>query len=130
MFLESSLFIPKGNHRVQLPAGCQEAAVKGCFDLTQRRYANMAADRKERAAKINRLADFIEKKSEIKFPRFFILNSLFDFGRMYDLDALLRCFDWAQDNHESDARVLETIMHDLNGIKQDPETFSPRSSGY
>jgi hypothetical protein len=90
----------------------------------------MTTDKEERIAKIHRLADFIEKKSETKFPRFFILNRLSDFGRMYDLDALLRYFDWAQDNHESDAHILETITHDLNGIKQDPKTFSPRSSGY
>ncbi len=91
---------------------------------------NGTTDKKKPAAKIKRLVDFIEKKSKIKFPRYFILNSLFMFGKIYDLDALLRYFEWAQDNRESDASILGTIMHDLNGIKQDPETFSPRSSGY
>lgn len=90
----------------------------------------MTIDKKALAAKINRLVNFIEKKSEIKFSRYFILNSLLTFEKMYDLDALLRYFDWAQDNHESDDNILETIMHDLSGIKDDPETFSPRSSGY
>ena len=85
---------------------------------------------KEQAARINRLIDFIEMKSESNFPRMFIQDILLVFGSMYDLHALLCYFEWAQDHYESDETILETIMHDLNGIKQNPETFRPRTAGY
>lgn len=84
----------------------------------------------ELAARINRLSDFIRIKSGSNFPRILILNLLFVFGSMYDLYALLCYFEWAQDHHEREADILKTIMHDLNGIKQDPETFRPHSAGY
>jgi hypothetical protein len=45
------------------------------------------------------------------------MNLLLVFGSMYDLYALLRYFEWAQENHQRDADILKTIMHDLNGIK-------------
>ena len=85
---------------------------------------------REQAARIKRLIDFIEIKSESKFPRMFIQDILLVFGSMYDLHALLSYFVWAQDNHESDGVILETIMHDLYGVKQNPETFCPRTAGY
>ena len=49
---------------------------------------------------------------------------------MYDIDALIRFYDWARENNEKDVDILETIMHDLNGIKEDPDSFCPRSSSY
>ena len=85
---------------------------------------------KDQAARINRLIDFIEMKSESKFPRAHIQDILLVFGSMYDLDALLCYFKWAQDNHESEDLILKTILHDLYGIKQNPETFCPRTTGY
>ena len=84
----------------------------------------------DQAARINRLIDFIEMKSESKFPRIHIQDILLVFGSMYDLHALLCYFKWAQDNHESDDTILKTILHDLNGIQQNPETFCPRTAGY
>ena len=89
----------------------------------------MAANSKKLdAKKIASLVDFIESKTN--FPRLLILDAIFKFGHLYDLSALLRCFEWAQDNHEKDAAIFVTIMHDLNGIEQDPKTFSPRTAGY
>ena len=85
---------------------------------------------KDQAARINRLIDFIEMKSESKFPRIYIQDILLVFGSMYDLHALLCYFKWAQDSHESDDIILKTILHDLNGIQQNPETFCPRTAGY
>jgi len=83
---------------------------------------------KEQAVRINRLLDFIERKSEAKFPRSFIQDILLVFASMYDLHALLCYFEWAQEHHESEDTILETIMHDLYGIKQNPETFHPLSA--
>ena len=80
------------------------------------------------AAEITSLINFIESKTN--FPRLLILDAIFRFGYLYDLSALLRYFEWAQDNHEKDAAIFATIMHDLNGIEQDPKTFSPRTAGY
>jgi len=85
---------------------------------------------KEQAARINRLIDFIEMKSESKFPRIFIQDILLVFGSMYDLHALLCYFKWAQDHHESDDTILKTILYDLAGVQQNPETFCPRTAGY
>jgi|GEM_PF-3457149 len=85
---------------------------------------------KEQAARINRLVDFIEMKSEAKFPRIFIQDILLVFGSMYDLHALLCYFKWAQDHHESDDTILKTILYDLGGVQQNPETFCPRTAGY
>ena len=48
---------------------------------------------KEQAARINRLIDFIEMKSESKFPRIHIQDILLVFGSMYDLHALLNYFE-------------------------------------
>lgn len=83
---------------------------------------------KEQAARINRLLDFIERKSEAKFPRSFIQDILLVFASMYDLNALLYYFESAQEHHESEDTILETIMFDLYGIKRNPETFRPRSA--
>ena len=83
---------------------------------------------KARADKVNAIANFIAASSDVSVST--ILNHLVTFGRMYDIDALLRYFDWARANDESNADILETIMHDLNGIKEDPNTFSPRSNSY
>ncbi len=83
---------------------------------------------KEQAVRINHLLDFIERKSESKFPRSFIKDILLVFASMYDLHALLSYFEWAQLHHESEDTILETIMHDLYGIKQNPETFNPHSA--
>lgn len=81
-----------------------------------------------RAEKVNAIANFIVASSDVSVNT--ILNHLVTFGRMYDIDALLRYYDWARANDERDADILETIMHDLNGIKEDPDTFSPRSDSY
>lgn len=83
---------------------------------------------KARAEKVNAIANFVAASSDVSVNT--ILNHLVTFGRMYDIDALLRYYDWARANDERDADILETIMHDLNGIKEDPNTFSPRSSSY
>ena len=83
---------------------------------------------KARADKVNAIASFIATSSDISVST--ILNHLVTFGRMYDIDALLRYFDWARANDERDADILEPIMHDLDGIKEDPDTFSPRSNSY
>lgn len=83
---------------------------------------------KARAEKVNVIANFVAASSDVSVN--IILNHLVTFGRMYDIDALLRYYDWARANDERDADILETIMHDLNGIKEDPDTFSPRSGSY
>jgi len=83
---------------------------------------------KARAEKVNAIANFIAVSSDVSVN--IILNHLVTFGRMYDIDALLRYFDWARANDESDADIIETIIHDLNGIQEDPDTFSPRSNSY
>ena len=76
--------------------------------------------------KLDRLIDFIE--SATGFPRILVLDMLLVFACMYDIHALLRYFKQAQDSHESDTDILETIINDLNGITQNPETFRPRSA--
>ena len=83
---------------------------------------------KVRAKKVNTIALFVATSSDVSFNT--VLNHLVTFGRMYDIDALIRYYDWASTNDESEANILETIMHDLSGIKEDPDTFSPRSSSY
>ena len=83
---------------------------------------------KARAEQINAIANFIAASSDVSVN--IVLNHLVTFGRMYDIDALLRYYDWARTNDESDADILETVMHDLNGITEDPNTFSPRSNSY
>ena len=83
---------------------------------------------KARAEKVNAIANFIAVSSDVSVN--IILNHLVTFGRLYDIDALLRYFDWARANDESDADIIETIIHDLNGIQEDPDTFSPRSNSY
>lgn len=83
---------------------------------------------KARAEKVNAIAKFVATSSDVSLNT--VLNHLVTFGRMYDIDALLRYYDWASANDEHDADILETIMHDLSGIQEDPETFSPRSSSY
>ena len=88
------------------------------------------ANGKEQAIRINRLIDFIEFKSESKFPRAHIQDILLVFGSMYDLDALLCYFKRAEEHHESEEMMLATILHDLYGIQQDPEIFCPRTAGY
>lgn len=83
---------------------------------------------KARAKKVNIIAHFVAASSDVSFSA--VLNQLVAFGRMYDIDALIRYYDWARANDEGDANILETIMHDLGGIREDPETFSPRSESY
>jgi hypothetical protein len=69
-------------------------------------------------------------KSEAKFPRIYIQDILLVFGSMYDLHALLCYFTWAQEHHVSEDAILRTILYDLSGVTQDPETFCPRTAGY
>lgn len=78
--------------------------------------------------KLDRLIDFLEREASL--PRILILDMLLVFACMYDIHALLRYFKWAQDNHTSDDDILETIIYDLNGITQNPETFCPRTAGH
>jgi hypothetical protein len=98
--------------------------------MTNNNQSNLTREdaSKARADKVNAIAIFIAASSDVSIST--ILNYFVTFGRMYDIDALLRYYDWARANDESDADILETIMHDLNGIKEDPNTFSPRSSSY
>jgi len=98
--------------------------------MTNNNQSNLTREdaSKARADKVNAIAIFIAASSDVSIST--ILNHLVTFGRMYDIDALLRYFDWACANDESDVDILETIMHDLNGIKEDPNTFSPRSNSY
>ena len=84
---------------------------------------------KEQAARINRLIDFIEMKSEAKFPRIFIQDILLVFGSMYDLHALLCYFKWAQDHHESDDTILKTILYDLDWRPAEPRNILSAYSG-
>ena len=83
---------------------------------------------KVRAEKVNAIAKFVAPSSDVSLNT--ILSHLVTFGRMYDIDALIRFYDWARENNEKDVDILETIMHDLNGIKEDPDSFCPRSSSY
>lgn len=83
---------------------------------------------KQRADKINALVNFIMASSEIS--RNHVFNYVVTFGQMYDLDALLRYYEWARENDESADDIFETIMHDLRGIREDPDSFSPRSASY
>ena len=83
---------------------------------------------KVRAEKVNAIAKFVADNSDVSVST--ILNHLVTFGRMYDIDALIRYYDWALANGENDADILETLMHDLSGIREDPNTFSPRSNSY
>jgi len=76
--------------------------------------------------KLDRLIDFLE--SETSFPRIVIMDMLLVFSCMYDIHALLRYFEQAQDKRVSNEELLETIVDDLNGITQNPETFRPRSA--
>lgn len=81
-----------------------------------------------RADRVNVIAKFVADNSDVSIN--VILNRLVAFGRMYEIDALIRYYDWARANGENDGEILETIMHDLGGIREDPNTFSPRSSSY
>ena len=83
---------------------------------------------KARAEKVNAIAKFVASSSDVSLNT--ILSHLVTFGRMYDIDALIRYYDWAREDNERDLDILETIMHDLNGIKEDNHAFSPRSSSY
>lgn len=76
--------------------------------------------------KLDRLIDFLE--SQTSFPRIVIMDMLLVFASMYDIHALLRYFERAQENHVNEEELLETIVDDLNGITQNPETFRPRSA--
>ena len=76
--------------------------------------------------KLDRLIDFLER--ETSFPRIVIMDMLLVFSCMYDIHALLRYFEQAQDKRVSNEQLLETIVDDLNGITQNPETFRPRSA--
>jgi hypothetical protein len=76
--------------------------------------------------KLDRLIDFLEREASL--PRIVILDMLLVFACMYDIHALLRYFQQAQDKHVSNDDILETIVDDLNGITQNPETFHPRSA--
>jgi hypothetical protein len=76
--------------------------------------------------KLDHLIDFLERKTS--FPRIVILDMLLVFACMYDIHALLRYFERAQENQVSNEELLETIVDDLNGITQNPETFRPRSA--
>jgi hypothetical protein len=76
--------------------------------------------------KLDRLIDFLER--ETSFPRIVIMDMLLVFSCMYDIHALLRYFEQAQDKRVSNEELLETIVDDLNGITQNPEIFRPRSA--
>jgi len=76
--------------------------------------------------KLDRLIDFLE--SQTSFPRIVIMDMLLVFSCMYDIHALLRYFEQAQENHVNEEELLEAIVNDLNGITQNPETFHPRSA--
>jgi hypothetical protein len=76
--------------------------------------------------KLDRLIDFLE--SQTSFPRIVIMDMLLVFSCMYDIHALLRYFEQAQENHVDEEELLETIVDDLNGITQNPATFRPRSA--
>jgi hypothetical protein len=76
--------------------------------------------------KLDRLIDFLERQTS--FPRIVIMDMLLVFSCMYDIHALLRYFEQARENHVNEEELLETIVDDLNGITQNPETFRPRSA--
>jgi hypothetical protein len=76
--------------------------------------------------KLDRLINFLV--SQTSFPRIVVMDMLLVFSCMYDIHALLRYFEQAQANQVSNEELLETIVDDLNGITQNPETFHPRSA--
>jgi len=76
--------------------------------------------------KLDRLIDFLER--ETSFPRIVIMDMLLVFSCMYDIHALLRYFEQAQDKRVNNDEILETVVNDLNGITQNPEIFRPRSA--
>lgn len=76
--------------------------------------------------KLEHLIDFLERGTSL--PRIVIMDMLLVFACMYDVHSLLRYFKQAQEKHVSDEEILKTIVDDLNGIMQNPETFRPRSA--
>ena len=71
---------------------------------------------KQRVDKFNAPVNFIVTSSEISRNHAF--NHVVAFGQMYDLDALLHCYEWACENDEIKDDIFETIMHDLRGIRE------------
>ena len=76
--------------------------------------------------KLEHLIDFLERGTSL--PSIVIMDMLLVFSCMYDIHALLLYFERAQENHVNEEELLETIVDDLNGITQNPETFRPRSA--
>jgi hypothetical protein len=74
------------------------------------------------------VVNFIVDESSI--PQVNVISYLTMFGGMYDLDALLRYYKQASEQKEDANIIYETIMHDLRGVREDPNTFTPRSASY
>jgi hypothetical protein len=50
---------------------------------------------------------------------------------VYDFTTnLLHMFDWIDEHGMSEDDIVETLEHDIGGIKKREECFSPRVSGY
>ena len=86
---------------------------------------------KEQAARIKRLIDFIEMKSESQ-------NFLASLSRIF-FSSLGVCTIFMRSCATSSGRKTtmkvttrfsKTIMHDLSGVQQNPETFCPLTAGY
>lgn len=82
--------------------------------------------KKQKSDKMNAVIQFILDESQI--PRVNIVTYLSMFGKMYNLDALLDYYERAKAQKEDNNIIYETIMHDLRGIREDPQTFVPRSA--
>jgi hypothetical protein len=82
----------------------------------------------KRSDMMTTVINFIVDESSI--PRVNVVSYLTMFGQMYDLDALLRYYKQASEQKEDSSVIYETIMHDLRGVREDPNTFNPRSASY
>lgn len=63
-------------------------------------------------------------------PREKIGTMLFSFGLRFELPPMYRYMKWAQENEQTNAVILATLIHDLNGRFENPATFSPRTESY
>ena len=64
-------------------------------------------------------------------------NRLIRYSQIYDLDAMIRFWEWAlarqgKEGNEfmTDSWIASNIAHDLNGISANPEIFSPQTARY
>lgn len=63
---------------------------------------------------------------------FFWYESLKHYANMYDptLDDMAAFMEFAKEYELKPMQILSTLIHDINGIWDDPEFFLPRTNGY